>query len=281
MKSLLILILLTTWFACNKGEDQKPTEQIKDVVTTPTVPPVTGENPSDHKLWKPVPAPFQILESDSFSDAFKAIKPETKVVTFEWFDLNAEKIKQLHNKGLKVICYTSLTYEDWRPDAERYPKEAIGKPLDSWQGEKWADFSKPSVIAFHEKRIDDMAMAGCDGWEPDNQDPALNKKTGLSITKEENINALIHYFVYAKSKGMAVFQKNAGPFTTYLVDYADGVYIEECFEFDECDDYKAYVSKGKVANDLEYSKTPKVLPGFMNQRKSGYFKHSFTPYYSL
>lgn len=35
--------------------------------------------------------------------------------------------------------FSAGTKEDWRPDADDFPAEALGEPLGDWEGEVWAD----------------------------------------------------------------------------------------------------------------------------------------------
>lgn len=46
------------------------------------------------------------------------------------FDTPVETIDRLRRDGRVVICYFSTAYEDWRPDADRWPARALGEALD-------------------------------------------------------------------------------------------------------------------------------------------------------
>jgi hypothetical protein len=53
-------------------------------------------------------------------------------------------VAQLHAAGAHVVCYLSAgSWEDWRPDRQRYPAGVIGKAYDGWVREdagrtRWA-----------------------------------------------------------------------------------------------------------------------------------------------
>ncbi|GAA3559390.1 hypothetical protein GCM10022419_044960 [Nonomuraea rosea] len=45
--------------------------------------------------------------------------------------------------GRGVVCYISAgTFEDWRPDAGKFPADVLGTPLEDWEGERWLDVRK-------------------------------------------------------------------------------------------------------------------------------------------
>ena len=49
------------------------------------------------------------------------------------FDVPVDTIKALKQAGKTVICYFSAgSFEDWRPDKDRFPDSVKGKPLDGW-----------------------------------------------------------------------------------------------------------------------------------------------------
>ncbi len=54
-----------------------------------------------------------------------------KLYDIDLFDTDSETIKKLKEDGKIVICYFSAgSYEDWRPDKGKFPKEVIGNPLE-------------------------------------------------------------------------------------------------------------------------------------------------------
>lgn len=83
----------------------------------------------------------------------------------------------------RVICYFSAgTWEDWRSDAQAYPKEALGKALPDWAGERWLDYRRDDVRQLLSKRLDLAVDKGCDGADPDNVDGYSNDN-GLGLTQ--------------------------------------------------------------------------------------------------
>ena len=63
------------------------------------------------------------------------------------FDVDAATVADLQGRGRTAICYVNAgALEDWRPDADRYPDEIVGDPLDDWQGERWLDIRATEVL---------------------------------------------------------------------------------------------------------------------------------------
>lgn len=54
-----------------------------------------------------------------------------------------DTIDDLHNRNKVVVCYISIgTWEEWRADADGFvtdAPDAIGNPLEDWDGEKYID----------------------------------------------------------------------------------------------------------------------------------------------
>lgn len=162
-----------------------------------------------------------------------------------------------HDAGSRVVCYTSSGYEEWRNDADEYPEEALGGPIcrnssctEVWPGERWGKISEPALHDFLARRMDRAAAVGCDGIELDNVDVAWNQ-VGFSITPEENLAALLELDRLANARGLAYFVKNTPDLADVLAPSAEGVFIEECHTYRECDAYQPY--EGKAVVMIEYS----------------------------
>jgi endo-alpha-1,4-polygalactosaminidase (GH114 family) len=274
-KRLIATLALLTLAACEGGGGPKevPTPA---PVETPAPVPTTAPAPNGAAYWKPGPIKsFQIFHFDGLSDFKKNLK-KTDAVTIELSQMEEAGaslvVSHAHSLGVKVICYTSEGYEDWRDDAAQYPRDAWGKEMEDWDGERWGDPRKPSLHAFLGKRMDRCKASGADGIELDNMDQHSNvSESGINITKAENVAAQIKLAQLAHSRGLAIMAKNAGDIAKDLAPHFDGVYIESCHKHDECDDYKTY--KGKPIAMVEYGLTSCApFDGAVCQKKSGYFK---------
>jgi len=272
-------LLLPLLFAggCGSGPTLPPDPEEPPVVVVPptptpapTTPPVTGT------WWKPGTInSFQIFHFDGLAD-FKAKLRSVEIVTVEleqMSDVGGTKVADhAHSKGVKIICYTSEGYEDWRDDAAQYPRDAWGKEMADWKGERWGDPRKPSLHAFLGARMDRCKAMGGDGIELDNMDQDGNvSESGIKITRAENVVAQKKLADLAHSKGLAIMAKNGPQNAVDLAPHFDGVWIEQCNKYSECDDYKAY--KGKPIAMLEYGFTScSPFAGSVCNKQSGYFK---------
>ena len=101
----------------------------------------------------------------------------------DMFDHSSEVVASLQAKGRKVICYISAgSLEDWRPDADQFPKSVLGKSLEGWVGERWLDIRQIDLLApIMTARMDLCKEKGFDGIEPDNIDGYIND-TGFPLT---------------------------------------------------------------------------------------------------
>jgi hypothetical protein len=210
--------------------------------------------------WAPTTiASFQILHFEGTNELSAQLRP-VDVVTLELEEIESAGGKTVtdraHAQGTRVVCYTSSGYEDWRTDASRYPEEAKGSPVckdaacsSSWPGEAWGDIRRTSLLEFLGRRADRAVVAGCDGIEFDNMDPAFNR-TGLDVTAEENVVAARALAELAHQRGLGVMAKNTGELASALAPSFDGVYVEECEQYGECDLYSPY--RGKLVAMVEY-----------------------------
>jgi hypothetical protein len=200
---------------------------------------------------------FHFEEQNELAEQLQAVD----VVTLELEEIEAAGGKTVtdraHAQGTRVVCYTSSGYEDWRTDASRYPEDAKGSNIckddactSTWPGETWGDIRRPSLLEFLGQRADRAAVVGCDGIEFDNMDPAFNR-TGLDVTPEENVVAARALARLAHERGLGAMAKNAGELASALATSFDGVYVEECEQYGECEVYSAY--RGKLVAMVEYA----------------------------
>lgn len=93
------------------------------------------------------------------------------------FDVRARMVRRLHDDGRAVVCYVSAgSWEEWRPDADRFPKAVLGRELDGWPGERWLDVRRIGQLApIMTSRMDRCAAKGFDGIEFDNVDGYANR----------------------------------------------------------------------------------------------------------
>jgi hypothetical protein len=176
------------------------------------------------------------------------------------FDSSAATVAMFHVRGQHVICYIDVgTWENWRPDARRFPRSQLGRP-NGWPGERWLDIRRRSVLEpIMRARFAMCARKGFDAVEPDNMDGYENK-TGFPITAGQQLayDEWVARTVHAL--GMAVFEKNDPEQAARLEPHFDGVLDEQCNQYAECARFAPYLRAGKPVLNAEYER--RLYPRF-------------------
>jgi hypothetical protein len=165
-------------------------------------------------------------------------------------------VTDLHAQGRIVVCYISGgSWENYRPDAAKFPKRVLGRTLAGWPAERWLDIRKVHVLMpLMKARMDVCVRKGFDGIEFDNVDGQANR-TGFPLTRAQQIRydkALAHAAV---AKGLQPGLKNAPELVPALVDSFGWALNEQCVQYSECKPYKAFTAQGKAVFVLEYNVT--------------------------
>lgn len=192
--------------------------------------------------------------------------------------INGGAIAALHASGKKVLCYMdSGAWESYRPDANQFPASVIGNST-GWNGERWLDIRRSAWPLFAHiiwARFDLAVSLGCDGVEPDQNNPVGNNP-GFPITYADEKAWYLEVARQARLRGLTVVQKNGIELLpdAELVAAHDGMLNEECWQYKECDDgLQAYVQAGKWVGEVEYKgQTSRFCPklqvrGFMAMKK--------------
>jgi hypothetical protein len=173
---------------------------------------------------------------------------------------NAGVINTLHGQGRKVICYMeSGSYADFRPDKDLFPSDVLGNNMDGWPGEKWLDIREqawPKFAWIFWARMDLAKTIGCDGVEPDTNNP-LGNDPGFNITAADQKKWYLEVARQAHLRGLSVGQKNGVETTDADTAAAfDWNLNEECFQYNECDTLQPFLDAGKVVFNTEYQGDP-------------------------
>lgn len=176
------------------------------------------------------------------------------------FDTSAATVARLHAAGQHVICYVDVgTWEDWRPDAGRFPRSLLGRP-NGWPGERWLDIARPAALRpIMAARFAMCARKGFDAVEPDNMD-GFENATGFAITARAQLAYDEWLAREVHSLGLAVLQKNDPEQAAVLEPYFDGVLDEQCNQYRECAAFEPYLRAGKPVLNAEYRRSS--YPGF-------------------
>lgn len=182
----------------------------------------------------------------------KLLQPERRVYDIDLYDTPTAAIANLKARGRIVICYFSAgTWEDWRPDAARFPRTALGKALPDWPGERWLDVRRSDVRTLLAKRLDLATRKGCDGVDPDNVDGYANAN-GLRLSRAQQLDFNRWLAREAHKRQLAVGLKNAVELLPELHGLFDFAVNESCYRYQECDAYRLLRSQGKPVFIAEY-----------------------------
>jgi hypothetical protein len=185
-----------------------------------------------------------------------------EVYDIDLFNNNQSTIAALQQAGRKVICYFSAgSYENWRPDKDKFKESDLGKDLADWPGEKWLNISSDNVRQIMLDRLNMARDKGCDGVDPDNVD-GYDNDNGLDLTQEDSIRFVNFLANAAHARNMSVGLKNAGAIIPSVIKNMQWSVNEQCAQYNECDTYAVFTQNGKPVFHIEYPKGDKTNNAF-------------------
>lgn len=186
---------------------------------------------------------------------------DVQVYDIDLFENDASVMAELRARGRKVICYVNLgAWENWRPDADRFPKQLLGAAYHGFPDENWLDIRRLDLLGpIVRARLEMARNKGCDAVEPDNMDgydTTAHEPTGFPLTYIDQI--VYNRFVAAEAhaRGLAVGLKNNVQQVTDLVNDFDFHVSEQCYEHDECELLMPFIAAGKPVFLAEYLLEP-------------------------
>jgi len=166
-------------------------------------------------------------------------------------------VDALHAAGRRVICYVNAgAYEEWRPDAGRFPTGVLGRPLDGWPGERWLDVRRWDVLEpILAARFATCRAKGFDAVEPDNVDGYAND-SGFPLGAADQLAFNRRLADLAHRTGLAIGLKNNVEQAAALEPAFDFAVNESCQVYRECDRLRVFVDRGKPVFHVEYGSGP-------------------------
>ena len=212
----------------------------------------TTLEPATASAWRPEAGQSWQYDFSSSVD----ITLDAEVFILDLFETSPDLIEQAHAAGKRVVCYISAgSWEDWRPDKDRFPGAVIGKDYLGWRGEKWLDIRQLDVIGpIMQDRLDLCSQKGFDGVDPDNIDIHSND-SGFDITIQDQNQYAVWLSEQAHQRGLAIGMKNAEDQVPALLPFFDFAVIEDCFVFGWCEAYLPFIQAGKPVFAVEYTET--------------------------
>jgi hypothetical protein len=250
---------------CSGPETAAPVTSGPDATAT-----TTTLAADDAAVWQPAPGTTWQWQLTGPIDT----SVDAEVFDVDGFDTPAATVAQLRSGGAAAICYLSAgAFEDWRPDADRFPPSVIGTG-NGWPGESWLDIRQLDLLApIMEDRLDMCAAKGFDGVEVDNIDGYAND-SGFPITADDQLAYNRFLADAAHARGLSIGLKNDLDQVDELVDLYDFAINEECASYDECDLLIPFIDAGKAVFHVEYTLgTDEFCPattalGFSSMRKN-------------
>jgi len=191
------------------------------------------------------------------------------------FDASPAVFADLIGKNKVVICYVDCgTWENWRADAAKFPESVKGKNVEGWAGEKWLDIRQIDILGPIIRARFDMAVAKkCTGIEPDNIDGYSNP-SGFPLTAADQIKFNTFLATEAHARNLSIGLKNDNDQVNQLVTHFDWAINEECFNYNECDPYRAFIQANLAVFQVEYAlATNRFCPQANTMKLSSMRKH--------
>ncbi len=252
--------------------------------------------PSGRHVWRPRPGatwqwqitgtvdpglPVQVYDIDLFdaqSGGSYAV-PGFGRVTVPRGD-NAGIVQRLHAGGKVVVCYLDTgAWESYRPDQALFPSAVIGAQSyastgTAWAGEHWLDIRRASWSRFEPliaARLDLARRTGCDGVEPDQNNPVGNRP-GFAITLADQKAWYLEIARLAHARGLSVGQKNGIETTDADTAAAfDWNLNEECRRYSECAVLRLFTAAGKAVFHVEYTEDGMTTAAFCAKDRADHF----------
>ena len=177
---------------------------------------------------------------------------DVEMFDVDGFETSRSTVQELHDDGRSVVCYLSAgSWEEWRPDAAEFPASVRGAS-NGWPGERWLDIRRLRVLGpIMQARLDICANKGFDAVEFDNVDGYQNR-TGFPLTAADQLRFNVYLANQAHRRGLSGLLKNDLGQIRDLLPYFDAALNEQCFQYDECNRLRPFVSAGKAVFTVEY-----------------------------
>jgi hypothetical protein len=217
-----------------------------------TMPPILAagsEKVISKSWWQPKPGTsWQWQLSGTIDTAL-----DVDMYDIDLFESKQATIDQLHADGRIVICYISAgSWEEYRPDKNKYPESILGNTLDGWPDERWVDIRRIDLLGpILTARMDLAVTKKCDGIEPDNIDGYTNN-SGFSLTADNQLTFNKWLATEAHNRGLSIGLKNDLNQIQELVGNYDWALNEQCFQYNECATLLPFTQAGKAVFGVEY-----------------------------
>lgn len=214
--------------------------------------------------WVPKPGvqwQWQLDSTPTSAELGRAYAAGARAFDIDGFGATAATVKAIHalGAGVGAVCYINVGgWENYRPDAAKFPAAVRGRTIDGWPSEKWLDIRQVAVLKpLMKARVQMCAAKGFDAVEPDLLD-AYQNTSGFPLTGTQQVTYNRMIAELAHAAGMSVAQKGDVDQTAALQPFFDWTLNEQCGEYGECAALSAYSRNGKAVWIVEYENFPAV-----------------------
>jgi Glycoside-hydrolase family GH114 len=202
-------------------------------------------------VWRPRPgSSFQWQLTGQPIDA----TVQASAYLIDLYANDASVVKSLQAAGAKVICYIDLgVWEDFAPDKDAFPQDALGKPWNGSSHARWLDIRKserfaPAIRA----RLELCKQKGFDAVGPDNMDGYKND-SGFELTGDDQLKFNRFLANEAHARGLSIGLHNDADQAEELGPWFDWALTEDCFVQGWCEKLEPFIKSGKAVFMTEFA----------------------------
>lgn len=197
-------------------------------------------------VWRPRPGTAWQWQLSGTVD----VSLDVDMYAIDLFDVSDATLEALSDRA--VICsFDAGAWEDWRPDAAAFPRDALGGAVEDWSGQFWLDVRREDVRGLVSLRLDHAVERGCDGVEPDNVE-GYAQENGFDLSAEDQLDYNRWLADEAHARGLSVGLRNDVDQIPDLARHFDWALNESCIAEGRCDAYDRFTSAGKAVFHVEY-----------------------------
>jgi hypothetical protein len=184
--------------------------------------------------------------------------------------LDSGLVTRLKAAGRRVACYVSVgTFEPWRDDADRFPREAIGRELADYPDENWLDVRNETVRSLMSARLDTLAGQGCDSVQASSLD-GHSADSGFALTLSDDLDYARFLSAEAHGRGLGFALTTSGELVGQVEPYADWGLAEQCLTNGDCGSWSSFTSAGKPVFMVEFGAAEDAPALCADARQLGY-----------
>ena len=176
---------------------------------------------------------------------------DAQLFVIDLFNESATLIERLHAQGKIAVAYLSAgTLESYRDDAEDFPEDAVGQPLESYPNESWLDVRSPGVRERMAARLDMARAKGFDGIVPTSLTGYL-QDTGFDFDAADQTDYSVWLSAEIRTRGMHVAMSGDFARVAELAPHYDWAVDFGCVARANCDRLAPFKAAGKPVLDVE------------------------------